>query len=796
MLLLGLSALVLAVSAASETGHPLLFVSDASYPPITYLDRGTPRGVAVDIVQALGRRMHRPIEIRMMPWQEAQDMVLRGEADALFPMSITEARRQTYDFSEPLLDLQFAIFTRASRAGIAGMADLPGLRVGVTSGGLPRQLLQPDPRIRLVIVEEYSAGFQMLKDGRLDAVVADRWVGTYELAERGIDGVKISPEPVANLQGAVAVKRGRAAELAAINAALRQIRADGTLARIIQDWQPKEVLFLTREQVNRWGAVAAFGLLLLLLGVVVTRVIDLRRKVAAHRAAENRINTLNQRLSLATRAAGIGIWDWEVPTNVLIWDDEMHRLFGSKRENFNGAYEAWVRALHPADQERAQAEVQDALRSRKPFHTEFRIIRADGAVRTIKALAEVFVGPDGRPQRMVGVNYDITEQKELEEKFLRAQRLDAIGTLAGGIAHDLNNVLAPILTAVQLLQMDLSPERRARLLETLESSAQRGAGMIRQVLMFVRGVDGDRVRLNPPELVREIEHMIRDTFPRAIVIESAVAADCSPVLGDATQLQQVLLNLCVNARDAMPGGGRLTLIAANVPVDASQAGRYPGARPGPHVLLQVTDTGGGIPPAISARIFDPFFTTKGQGQGTGLGLSTVQAIVKSHGGFVQVDSEPGRGSTFKILLPAAGGETAESAPPASEPPSGALPRGNGELVLIVDDEETIRQVTKNTLEAFGYRVLLAQNGAEAVALFTEHGDVAVVLIDMMMPVMDGSTAILAMHRIRPDAPVIATSGLTSMRDLAASIPGKVKHHLQKPYTAEKLLQTIHQALQS
>ena len=466
------------------------------------------------------------------------------------------------------------------------------------------------------------------------------------------------------------------------------------------------------------------------------------------------------------------------------------RIWGRPESTLLADPENWLEGVHPEDRERVR-ESAGRITQGGTYDQVYRVIRPDCSERWVHDRGFVVRDEQGSVLRVAGLTEDITDQRKLEAQFLRAQRLESIGTLAGGIAHDLNNVLSPILMAVHLLRQDMPAERRQKLLDTLETSTQRGAGMVKQVLMFARGVDGERVHCSPKHLVHDLERIIFDTFPRTVEIETEVATDCGTVLGDVTQLQQVLLNLCVNSRDAMPKGGRLTVTAANVTVDEHYAGMNPGAKPGPHVVLQVTDTGSGIPPDIINKIFDPFFTTKEVGKGTGLGLSTVQAIVKSHDGFLHVYSEPGRGTTFKIYLPAASHEVIRAQSPAAI----ELPRGKGELVLIVDDEEPIRHVTKNTLEAFGYRVLVAQDGAEAVALFAQYrSEVSLVVTDMMMPIMDGPAAILAIRHIRPDARIIATSGLSSLRDLAKGIPDTVKFHLSKPYTADKLLQTVRQAL--
>ncbi len=472
------------------------------------------------------------------------------------------------------------------------------------------------------------------------------------------------------------------------------------------------------------------------------------------------------------------------PAYERIWGRSGAALLADSRE--------WLEGVHPDDRARV-AQTGAKTANGENSDQEYRVVRPDGSERWVHSRGFPIRDAAGNIWRVAGLTEDITEKRKLESQLLRAQRTESLGTLASGIAHDLNNVLAPILLSVELLRMEMPPERRAALLATLETSAKRGAGMVKQVLMFARGVEGERVPLKPEQLLREIEHIIRETFPRTITIRTEVAADCSSVLGDLTQLQQALLNLCVNSRDAMADGGQLMLSAANLMLDEHFVATNPGARTGPHVVLQVSDTGSGIPASIMDRIFDPFFTTKEVGKGTGLGLSTLQAIVKSHGGFVSVYSEPRRGTTFKLYLPAVG----EAASQPRAPANTDLPRGNGELVLIADDEEPIRNVARSTLEAFGYRVLVAADGAEAVALFAQYSDdIALLLTDMMMPIMDGPTTIAAIGHIRPGMRVIASSGLTSMRELARDVPSTVKYHLQKPYTADKLLRMVRQALQS
>jgi CheY-like chemotaxis protein len=371
---------------------------------------------------------------------------------------------------------------------------------------------------------------------------------------------------------------------------------------------------------------------------------------------------------------------------------------------------------------------------------------------------------------------------------MRAQRMESIGTLAGGIAHDLNNILAPIMMSIDILRSSSDSPQTTQILETIQVSAKRGADIVRQVLSFARGLEGERIEVQPKHLLKDLENIIKDTFPKDIRLQFSIPNETWTILGDPTQIHQILLNLCVNARDAMPNGGNLTVAVENCMIDEQYAAMNLQAKPGRYVNISVTDSGTGIPPAILDKIFEPFFTTKELNKGTGLGLSTVMAIIKSHDGFVNVYSEPGQGTTFKVYLPAME-VSSEARKEQSE--AASLPRGNGELILVVDDEASILTITVRTLQAFGYQVLTATDGAHAVAVYAQHEkEIAVVLTDMMMPVMDGPAMIHALMRMNPAVKIVAASGLNANGSTAKASGAGVKHFLMKPYTAGTLLKTM------
>jgi CheY-like chemotaxis protein len=345
--------------------------------------------------------------------------------------------------------------------------------------------------------------------------------------------------------------------------------------------------------------------------------------------------------------------------------------------------------------------------------------------------------------------------------------------------------------AIDMLQLKSADEASRKWLEVLRSNAERGGNMVRQVLSFARGVEGQRVALQPRHLIKEIVKILRETLPKSIEINFNIADDLWIISADATQIHQVLMNLSVNARDAMPEGGSITIKAENTYVDENYARMQLEAKAGRFVLIAVSDTGPGMSPEIQSRIFEPFFTTKEMTKGTGLGLSTALSIVKSHGGFINVYSELHRGSQFSVYLPAI--ETAEAVEAAAL--RADLPLGKGELVLVVDDEDSIREITRGTLETFGYQVLTANDGTEALAIYADRkNEIAVVLTDMVMPFMDGPAMIRALQRMNPHVRIIAASGLgTTQRAGEGALEG-VSVFLTKPYTAEKLLKTLAQVL--
>src|SRR5688572_2544505 len=480
----------------------------------------------------------------------------------------------------------------------------------------------------------------------------------------------------------------------------------------------------------------------------------------------------------------------DLDQNVLFWNKGAEKIYGWTAEEVVGKN---ITELFGKQYSAQLTHAREAVIQNGEWQGEIHQTRRDGAEIIVESRWTLVRDEKSQTTSILVINTDITEKKRMESQFLRAQRMESIGTLAGGIAHDLNNVLSPILMAIDMLTLKATDETSKKWLEVLRTNAERGGNMVRQVLSFARGVEGERVALQPKHLIKEIVKILRETLPKSIEIAYRLADDLWIISADATHMHQVLMNLCLNAREARPVGGSISIKAENIFVDENYARMHIEAKAGRFVVISVSDTGPGMSPEIQNRIFEPFFTTKEMTKGTGLGLSTALSIVKSHGGFINVYSELHKGSQFALYLPALNTPGSVDAAVAQTD----LPLGNGELILVVDDEDSIREITRGTLETFGYRVLTASDGTEALALYADKkNEIAAVLTDMVMPFMDGPATIRALQRMNPKVRILAASGLGTGHHAGEGVLEGVAVFLNKPYTAEKLLKTLAEVLRS
>jgi PAS domain S-box-containing protein len=433
-------------------------------------------------------------------------------------------------------------------------------------------------------------------------------------------------------------------------------------------------------------------------------------------------------------------------------------------------------------------QMWDTLLAGRVWRGEIVNRRKDGALRTEDMTITPVRDERGAISHFIAIKQDITDHKTMEAHFLHAQRMDAVGALAGGVAHDLNNILSPIMMVTGVLRDKHADPEDRELLAMAQSSAQRGAEIVKQLLTFSRGQAGERTLVQPRHLLGEMIAMMRETFPRSLDLKQLLPGTLWTVLADPTQLHQVLLNLCVNARDAMPDGGRLTVSAANVTLAEGDPKLPLGATAGPYVVISIADSGHGIPTEIQHRIFDPFFTTKPVGKGTGLGLSTVLGIMKGHGGFIDLESALGSGSTFLVYFPAIPDGVAASSPPPAPRPA---PVSTGETILVVDDERNVRDSIRIILESEHYTVITATDGEAGLAQYLKHRTrLSLVITDLMMPKMDGLTLIRTLRAITPLVKVVVTSGLTELTERRELADLGVPDILMKPYAGPALLALV------
>lgn len=627
----------------------------------------------------------------------------------------------------------------------------------------------PDPQSA---IRDYASRLRAVFDAAVDAVLTIDDRGIVQSLNRSAE--RMFGYPAAELIGrniSVLMPEPHAAE------------HDGYLARYLRTGE-KRVIGIGREVTARRKDGTVFSIELAVgEGDPGSRhrFTGFIRDITARKRAEELLRYQAELLDEVTNAVMIR----DLDDRITYWNRGAERMYGWTASEAVGKK---ATDLFLKNQPGGVGQAEWVLREAGAWSGELPQVTKSGRRLMVDSLRTLLRDADGRPAGMIVINVDVTEKKELEAKFLRAQRLESLGTLVSGIAHDLNNVMTPILMAVKLLKKDRPGVNKRDLLDTAEASVERGTGMIRQLLAFAGGLDGERTPVHLKRVVKEVKSMLDHSLPKSIGVVTELPDIDWPITGDVTQLTQVLLNLCVNARDAMPAGGTLTIGLESKLLNGNLSAFYPGAKPGWYAVLSVTDTGTGIPPDVQEKMFDPFFTTKPLGQGSGLGLSTVVGIVRSHGGFVNVYSQVGQGTKMMVYLPAqADGTTAPPAPP----PGSAPPPGRGELLLLVDDEVAILALTKASLEANGYRVLTARGGEEGLAAFrANRGGVRLVVQDMMMPGTDGPTVMAELRREAPALPIIAASGLKPVGRTAEAVSAYAAAFLPKPFSDDDLLHTI------
>ncbi|MGH7569267.1 MAG: response regulator [Gemmatimonadales bacterium] len=534
------------------------------------------------------------------------------------------------------------------------------------------------------------------------------------------------------------------------------------------------------------------------LGPAVLRALALRQAQQEKARAEEALRRSEEQLARAQAIAHLGSWELELANldhldqNALVWSAEVFRIFGYAPGQFTPTNERFFRSVHPDDVPLVRDAVARTLRTGEPYLLEHRIVLPDGTQRTVREQGLLDRDESGRPRRLLATVLDVTEQRGIEHQLRQAQKMEAVGRLAGGLAHDFNNILTAITGYAGLLLEDLAAaDARRGDVDEIRRAAERAAALTRQLLAFSRQqVLAPRV-LDLNDLVTNLDNMLRRLIGEDVELVTVPAPDLGAIRADPGQLEQVLVNLVVNARDAMPEGGRLTIETANVTLDEDYTRLHAPALPGQYVLLAVSDTGTGMDPETRNHIFEPFYTTKEKGKGTGLGLATVYGIVKQSGGFVWVYSEPGQGATFKIYLP----RVDERAQPLETPAASTTSLRGTETVLLVEDEVTVRTVARQMLERQGYTVLEATGAEAATAIAETHdGPIHLLLTDVVMPGSSGRALADRLTPLRPELRVLFMSGYTDEAVVRHGMLERGVAYLQKPFAPEGLARRVREVI--
>jgi PAS domain S-box-containing protein len=506
---------------------------------------------------------------------------------------------------------------------------------------------------------------------------------------------------------------------------------------------------------------------------------DRHRAEASLRESEQRFRQLAENIAEA-------FWLYDVREKRMVYaSPAWPRIYGATVAQVLGDATVWFDCMHPEDREAIHnAFYADA--PTKPLGHEYRVILND-RVRWIEERTFPVLDRDGKPWRIAGLGADVTRRRELEASLRQSQKMEAIGQLAGGVAHDFNNMLTAIMASAEQVMLRSNPVEQRELCDLIVMASERAAELTRKLLSFSRKGKLSAVPLDVHEVVRDAATLLERSIDRRVRVKMDLAAEHSVVMGDASQLQNALLNLGINARDAMPEGGVLTIATADCELDEATCATLPfDLKPGPHLQLSVSDTGAGIPPAHLTKVFEPFFTTKPVGNGTGLGLAAVYGTVIEHGGAVTVTSEVGRGTVFHLYLP-----------PSKRSPSliarATETRPGSGIILLVDDEPLLRKVGSQLMKSLGYDVIVAKDGAEGLRIFTErHHELVAVVCDLVMPELSGVDAIQRMKQLDPTVPVVACSGYPHGDRVGASIP-ECDAFLHKPFHRAELAAALERA---
>lgn len=791
--------------------HPIIRLApDPEFRPIEFFDEsGNYTGLAADYTRLLEQKLGIRFEIvRCGNWDEVIDRVRRQEADVLNAVVRTPQRENYLLFPEPYLKIPSVIIVRKNVDDNLTLDMLKGMNIVMVSGyGYVELIRNKYPELKIELVPEPKTALHKVSFGMADAFVGDLATSSFYIESEGITNLKLAGETEPPNVSGFAV-RSDWPELSVILEKGMTLISPDEKEVIYSKW-----IHLTMEpgvslqEFKKLMLYIAGGISVVILGfllwnrllkrVVRRRTEDLRKEIEEHKRTETALGESEARLRALIQTIPDLVWLKDPEGVYLECNARFERFFGAPKKDIIGKTDFDFFDRDQAEFFRKNDKA--AIEKGGPRLNEEEITYADDGHREfLETVKTPIYGNDGQLIGVLGIARDITERrlaeeerKKLESQLRQSHKMEAIGTIAGGIAHEFNNILGIIIGNMELAVDSVDPENPAQLyLQEIKTASFRASDIVKQLLNFSRKTEQSKQPIDFLLLIKESIKLLRSSIPTTIDIQLNLPEELTTIKADMTQIHQVLLNICTNAAHAMEtDGGRLTIDLAELDVDNVTKTQYQEIEPGRYVQLTISDTGHGIDPSIKANIFDPYFTTKGPGKGTGMGLAVVLGIVKNHNGAISVYSEPGKGSTFKILFPAAGGAPQEIKTAEQE-----LPRGN-ETILFVDDEEGLAKIGSTVLEQLGYSVIVRTDPAEALELFrSDPSRFDLIVTDMTMPHLEGDQLIREIQRINNTIPVILCTGFSNKMDSHRAIRIGACSYIEKPLNKSQLAYAVRMAL--
>ncbi|MFT5520227.1 MAG: PAS domain S-box-containing protein [Enterobacterales bacterium] len=768
-----------------QTQKEILIVgSEQDYPPFaTGMTDAYAGGFTVELWKAVADEAGLSYTIRVNPFRDVLQNFKDGKTDVLINLARSEERDQFADFTVPHVIVRGAVFVRKGESSIRSMDDLVGKSIIVLNADLAHDYaLTKGWKQQLVLVDTTAEGFRLLASGKHDAILIGKLPGMQTVLNLGLSDIKVLKFKVGFAQKfGFAVHEGQSDLLAKINEGLAITKANGTYDVLYQKWfgiyEVKDVGF---QDLLKY----IIPIILFFLGV---GGYFLYQRHVERKQAEEQLQEIEERTRLALDASTDGVWDWNIKTGEVIFSDKWCRSLGYEPNEVTNDVNFWLETLHPDDKEKTLKAVNDHFEGKtQAFVYENRLKKKSGNYRDNIDRGQVFEwDEDGKPLRMIGTDTDITEQKQLQSQLQHSQKLDSLGVLSGGIAHNFNNILSIIIGYCGLTKMNF--ETAEKNIPIIEKAAEQAAALSRQMMAYAGKEKASMSKFNIGKEVDETASMLKATLPQNAVIKTELSAKNLMIKGNPSQLHQLVMNLIINASEAIgTEQGEVNVSLAKLEVIASKTFEDYNGKPiisGQYVCLEVTDNGCGMDETTKSKIFEPFYTTKFTGRG--LGMSAVLGIINSHGGAIQLFSQLGQGTTFKVYLPALVDELRGSSDEGSSTSKAAW-QGSG-TILLAEDEEQVRFIAKELLEMFGFTVLEAINGKEALELYqTNAEDITLVLTDIGMPIMDGYALVDELKKLNPELPIIISSGFGDAEVKARIRSDNIAGIARKPYDSDKL----------